>query len=423
MDRFTDRCVTREWRALFGASLVLRLLYPFFASPLDRLYSDPARHWDNALHFFEPSVMGSSDPYLYQVWLFTLQRFAASGTLGGFAPTVLLGCGVLCAAMPYGWYRALKELLPKRQALCGALIIALTPSLLDIYGYFMNETLLLTLTGFAFWLTLRARRKETLGAFYAAAAVWIAVGFTRVVLWPVALACLAWIALRPPRPFLKMAGAALIFASIGVPAGLHCRAALGFFSPFGNPYLASIYRHSGRKVIHLDFGPRGRYEFGSPSFYNPTLYPFSDWLTARDGVVAVRIDTALGRQSWLNEDARISAEPGLPKLQDFCENMLYLALGQPWPANDSRTLVGTLSVWTRWLWPPLWLIVAAALLRGRFGGRERLLPLCGLGMLILLAAQRGGIIEGRYRMPIDPILLAAAILAFARHDPKPRGAT
>jgi hypothetical protein len=170
------------------------------------------------------------------------------------------------------------------------------------------------------------------------------------------------------------------------------------------------------KVIQLDFGPRGRYEFGSPSFYNPTLYPLSDWLTAREGVVSVRIDTRRGRETWQSEDARVSAEPGLSKMRDFGENLVFLALGQPWPANDSRTVVGALTVWSRWLWPPLWLIVAGAFLRGRFAGRERLLPLCGLGMLVLLAAQRGGIIEGRYRMPVDPILLAAAILAFARHN-------
>jgi hypothetical protein len=312
--------------------------------------------------------------------------------------------------------------------LSGALIIALVPSLLDIYGYFMNETLLLTLTGFAFWVTLRARRQHKLGAFFGAAALWILVGFTRVVLWPVALVCLAWLALRPASgalelrgAALKLGGAALLFAALAIPAGLHCRAALGFFSPFGNPYLAAIYRHSGRKVIQLDFGPRGRYEFGSPSFYNPTLYPFSDWLTAREGVVSVRIDTARGRETWLSEDARVTAQAGLTKIADFGENLLYLALGQPWPANDLRTVVGALTVWARWLWPPLWLYVAAALLRGRFAGRERLLPLCGLGMLILLAAQRGGIIEGRYRMPVDPILLAAAIVAFA-HQKQTRGA-
>jgi hypothetical protein len=135
-------------------------------------------------------------------------------------------------------------------------------------------------------------------------------------------------------------------------------------------------------------------------------------------VVAVRIDTDRGRQTWRSEDARISAEPRLSELQDFGENLLYLALGQPWPANDSRTVLGALAVWTRWLWPPLWLYVAVGFLRGRFTGRERLLPICGLGMLFLLAGQRGGIIEGRYRMPVDPILLAAAVIAFARHDPR-----
>src|ERR1700691_1783508 len=129
---------THELRWLFGPTLLLRLLYPFCSSPLERRFSDPARHWDNALHFLNPSVMGSGDPYLYQVWLFGLQQLA-----GHSVPTVLLGCGVLCAAMPYGWYRALRELLPRPWALSGGVLIALVPSFLGIYAYFMNETLLL----------------------------------------------------------------------------------------------------------------------------------------------------------------------------------------------------------------------------------------------------------------------------------------
>ena len=396
---------THVLRWLFGSALLLRLLYPFFSSPLERLFSDPARHWDNALHFLHPGVMGSGDPYLYQVWLFALQQLAGQST-----SWVLLGCGVLCAAMPYGWYRALRELLPASWALGAGVLFALVPSFLGMYGYFMNETLVMSLTGFAFWLTLRARRKGAVGAFVAACALWIAVVFTRVVLGPIALLCLLWIALRSPRPWLKLLWGLALFAAIAVPAGLHCRDALGFFAPFGNPYLAEIYRHSGEKNITLDYGPQGRYGFGSPSFYNPTFYPFSDWMTDRVGEVAVTIDTTLGRASWIREDRRIRAARRFSKLQDFWENLMFLGFGQPWPAIDRDTLVGALTVWTRWLWPAVIAAVAFGMARRQFVGRERLLPICGLLMIALLALQQRGIIEGRYRLPVDPIILAALVV-------------
>src|SRR5580692_8732909 len=136
-----------RWGGLFMAVLVMRLLFPFFDSPLAHLYSDPLRHWENGRDFLHPSVMGSGDPYLYQLWLFCLRWIAGSSTAA-----ILTGCGALCAAMPYGWYRALRELVPRSPALASAVLIGLWPAFLGPYAYFMTETLLLTLTGFAFWL-------------------------------------------------------------------------------------------------------------------------------------------------------------------------------------------------------------------------------------------------------------------------------
>src|ERR1039457_6531831 len=107
---------------LFGLLLLVRLLYPFFNSPLGHLFSDPQRHWENGESFLHPTIMGSSDPFLYQLWIYLLRQIAH-----GTAPTVLLGCGLLCAAMPYGWYRTLREVQPKSRALLGALLIGLVP--------------------------------------------------------------------------------------------------------------------------------------------------------------------------------------------------------------------------------------------------------------------------------------------------------
>ena len=55
-------------------------------------------------------------------------------------------------------------------------------------------------------------------------------------------------------------------------------------------------------------------------------------------------------------------------------------------------------------------MLAVGAARGKFQGREWLLPLCGLGMFVYLMVQQQGVMEGRYRKPLDPILVAAAVV-------------
>ncbi len=400
---------------LFGLVLLTRLLYPFFNSPLAHLYSDPERHWDNATRFLNPGIMGSTDPYLFQLWLFSLQRIA-----GGDGPTVLLGCGLLCAAMPYGWYRALRELRSRERALAGAIVIGLVPESLSIYGFFMNETLLLALLGFCFWLTLRAHRKGTIAAFAACAAVWVCASLTRTVAAPMAAACLAWLWTTQARRLAKAAVAISLALLLAVPAGLHARAKLGFFAPFGNLNFNEIYSVSGMREIAVNYGPEGSYHFGCPSFYNPTFYPFSDWTTDRTGIASIAIDLPRGRSAWSAEKRRIATLRTFPAWRQRAEDALYLFFGQVWPNSDRTTLLGWLTLWTRWIWAPLVALLLWGLWRRRFGGREYLLPLCGLGTLGLLLLQGEGVMEARFREPIDAILLAAVWLMLARDPAGPQ---
>jgi hypothetical protein len=391
---------------MFGGVLVLRLLYPFFNSPLAHIFSDPQRHWDNAGRFLSPSVMGSGDPFLYQLWLFALRQLAA-----GSSATILAGCGALCAAMPYGWYRALRELQPRAVALRGAVLIGLWPPFLGGYAYFMTETLLLTLTGFGFAMTLRAMRRRDSAAWLLACAIWLAASFTRVVVLPIAVVCLLWAWLLQShrlRAVLLAAALSLVFI---VPAGLHGRVSLGYFAPLGNLYLNEIYHAGSNKSIQIDFGAQGVYIFGSPSYYNPTFYPFSDWTTARTGVQGITIDTRNGRGDWRRTLSQIPPRSGSARWRDFTENLCYLLFGQEWPDNDRGSIVCWLSVWLRWLFVPMVVGVVLAACRGRYQGREWLLPLCALLALCLLAIQREGIMEGRYRKPIEPIFFAALLLA------------
>lgn len=394
---------TLRW--LFGGALLLRLLYPFYNSPLSHLYSDPQRHWENGMRLLDPTFMGSGDPLLYQVWLFLLIQIK-----GNAAAVIPTGTGFLCAAMPYGWYRAFKELLPKVWALGGALLMALVPGFLGAYAYFMNETLLLSLTGFAFWATFRAHRRRSVGAFALACALWLLAGFTRTVALPMALLCLLSLWLPQPQRLPKALIGVAMLLIIAIPAGVHGRINLGWFAPFGNPYLPQVYQASGNKIIAIDLGPKGHYEFGSPSFYNPTFYPFSDWLTDRGGVASISVDLSQGRAGWIAEKRRVEQQRDFSTLRGYWENFLYLAFGQSWPDNDLGTLVGWLTVWTRWIWAPLVVVLAAGMLRGRFHGREWLLPLCGVGMFLYFTVQHEGVMEARYRKPVDPVLVAAAVV-------------
>ena len=399
----------RALRILFGVVLELRLLYPLIDSPLAHLFSDPLRHWENGLQLLHPSIMGSDDPLLYQVWLYALQHVAA-----GSPNMLLLGCGLLCALMPYGWYRAFRELMPVEASLVGGTLMGLVPDFLSLYGYFMTETLLLTLTGFAFWLTFRAVRRREVWAFAAACALWIAATFTRVATLPLALVSLLWIWLPQPNRALKLLVGLALAAVIAIPAGLHGRAKLHYFAPFGNLYLHQIYRDSGSRRIELEFGSEGHYWFESPSFANPTFYPFSDWVTSRTGAVNATVDLSRGRADWEREHARAVADRRLSTITDTGENLLFLAFGQSWPNNDRNTLMGWLTVWMRWIWVPLTCFVAFNFLRGTYRGPERLLPVAGLLMFLWFGLQQSGIVEGRFRVPLEPIFLAATVIAGRR---------
>jgi hypothetical protein len=396
-------------RWAFGIVLLLRLLFPFFNSPMAHLFSDPLRHWNNGLQFLHPDLMAGDDPFLYQAWLAALQWLSHGSDAG-----INLGCAVLCVLVPYSWYRALRELIPGTWALGGAVLIGLWPSCFGIYAYFMNETLLLAVLGLGFWATFRAARKHTLSAYALASLVWICAAFTRTVAVPLALLNVAFL-LSMQRSKLRGSLIALgMLALLLIPAAWHSRAGVGFVAPLGNLYLNEIYAASGKRDITIDAGAAGSYIFSSPSFYNPSFYPFSNWISDRSGAFDIHVNPANGRGDWLSELKRAREQRTYPRWRQRWDDFLFLLFAQSWPDNDRASLSGWLSVWNRWLWVPLVLAVAWGVLRRRFYGREWLLPICGFSVFVLLSIQNQGTMEGRFRKPLEPIFLAAAIVMLYR---------
>ena len=349
----------------------MRLLFPFFNSPLRRLYSDPLRHWQTGQEFLHPTVMGSGDPYFYQLWLFVLQHIA-----GDSRAAILTGCALLCAAMPYGWYRALREFLPRLPALRSSVLIGLWPAFLGIYGYFMTETMVLTLTGFGFALTLRAARKRNWQAFAAACAVWLAAIFTRIVILPVALLCLLWALAQQPQKRRCALAALLLSASVAIPAGLHTRSALGYFAPLGNLYLNEIY-HAEQQQGHPDrLRLAGCLQVWQSELLQPHLLPVLELDDFPAGRVHAQDRYAARPRRLAPSAQRIPHQAWRTRVRDFGENLCYLFFGQAWPDNDRRTLVGSLAVWMRWLLLPIVLWTVVAVMQGLYRGREWLVPGC-----------------------------------------------
>ena len=225
---------------------------------------------------------------------------------------------------------------------------------------------------------------------------------------------LVWVWLPTPGRVTKALVSLVLLAIVAIPAGLHGRANLNYFAPFGNLYLHKIYRSSDGVWVNVAVGPGVGYMFSSPSFAYPTFYPFSDWETRRAGAIFIKIDMQQGRQDWIKELARVEQSRTFPKLVDTAENFLFLAFGQSWPNCNLKTVTGWLTVWARWIWVPLIGFVAYGVVRRKFIGIENLLPVTGLLVFLWLGLQQSAIVEGRFRLPIEPIFLTSAVILIYR---------
>jgi len=398
--------------AAFAACLVARFGYVFYNRPVDHLFSDPNRHWLNGKRFFWPELMGSIDPIVYQGWLRVLQ-WLDNGT--GYA--VLAATGVLSMALPLFYYMALREVLPLTWALAAAVAIGFMPSLFTIYAYFMTETLLLALAACGFWLTLRAMRTQRFPALVAVALVWALAGYTRVVALPLAALCFAALAsgLSWRKRALLAAAIGVCFGAIAIPACWHSSKNLNFCAPFGSGYFNEIYRASSAKTMRIEILSRGEWVFSSPSMYTIPLWPILDWHSARTGAELITIDPSKGRDDW-ERTLHSYREHGsrIGWLEDKIENAVTLFFDPSWPDSDRRYAWGELNYWNRWLWLPLTLAVCVWMVQVRPTVRDGLIPLCALALIVLLLVQVSAVMEGRYRKPAEPLLIAGAFILVYR---------
>ncbi len=403
------------WSGIFYM-LWQRFQWPFVHSPLNHLFSDPARHYENGMRLLDPTLMGSIDPFLYQFYVWIIL------TAGNNEPWLIETItGTLCAVMPLFWYLFLRETVPSIWATLGCLVIAAMPSLLIIYGFFMNETLLLNLLGLAFWLTWRSIRVQTASSFTLAAAMWALASITRFVAFPMACACLLYLAWRHKdyvaRPLIALA----CFALISIWPMLHSQARLNVYAPFGYPMLSKIYAASSAKIISFTVAPSGaEYGFSSPALHGPgPLEPLSSWKSARDGTFSFIIDTRKGGEDWAAALQNATTQSPYGLRHQLRDNIVYFFFDESWPDSTERKDVPELYLnrLLRWMWAPLMALIIVALwpfLRARPACDQRFFVLLTLLMIGLMCIQLDGVIEGRYRKPLEPLILIAALLVI-RH--------
>jgi 4-amino-4-deoxy-L-arabinose transferase-like glycosyltransferase len=395
--------------ALIALGCALRIYNVVVHNPLDHLWSDPLRHWNHAREPLVPSPMALFDPPVYQTWLSVLQRVTM-----GIPGLVAIFIAALSVITPWCWYRFLRETLSSRTlALAGWALLALLPTWIGIYSYFMMETLFLPALGTSLWLTMRAKRKMTTSSFVLMVATWTFCGLTRPIAIPLAAVAAAFAWFGHPQKLRAAAWSTLLIVVALAPISFRNHFYYESWAPHGNIWINKIYMASGAQTIELHLEKQGAhwdYGFGSPSVGSRPFAPLSEWTSQRTGTVHVNVDFRNGTRDWEKAYEATSLHGGaLWRMR--AESWIYLFFGNSWPDNNPEYFMGRLANLSRWLWAPLTLAVALfALPYWRQLLQRPLLPLviaawlfCQGWMLVVPG-------EGRYRKPYEGLLIAQALL-------------
>jgi len=402
---------------------VLRVYNVIEHNPVDpaHLFSDPQRHWDHAKEPMTPSPMAIFDQPVFQIWLSVVQKFTL-----GIPALIAAYAAALSLLTPWCWYRFLRETLSsKTLALAGWAALALLPTWIGIYSYFMTETLFLPALGLSLWLTLRAKRRPTLTTFMTMVIVWTFCGLTRGIGLPLAAIAGLWVWIGHPRKIATI-GYSLIFAVVVLtPLAVRNYTFVKLWAPHGNGWLNKIYVESGARVIQLHLSHNGAgwiYGFGSPSIDSLPFTPFSNWTSKRSGTIDVFIDFSNGAADWKAAHEK-SAKHGAERWQLHVENIVFLLFGDSWPDNNAEYFIGAMANLSRWLWAPVLLGVIIFSTWQIKSVCSR--PLVALVLGTTLFFQGWMLLvpnEGRYRKPLEGLLIAQVLvladLSLARRKTK-----
>jgi hypothetical protein len=98
------------------------------------------------------------------------------------------------------------------------------------------------------------------------------------------------------------------------------------------------------------------------------------------------------------------------------ENQLFLLFGSSWPDSlgSIESPLHYLNLHSRWIWAPLIILLLAATPFIRTRPEEMLILLCAVGIFLCLSFQQTAVMEGRYRKPLEPLLIISCYIIFRR---------
>lgn len=394
---------------IIATGYVYRALYIIDFNPVNNIFSDTQRHWVQGIETLRTDPMTLTDPIGYQVFIGAIGKLTL-----GLPALVAFYTIILSFIAPWTWYRFFRELQPgKIIAITGWAIITWLPSWNSIYGYFMQETLMIPLLGISLYATWRCKRKGTTGAFLAMVLVWTLTGLTRGICIPLAAVATAWIWVFQGDKVKKACYGLLLLTTILGPLTYRGYQMMHIFAPHGVGHMNYIYNISGNKEIEITYTRDGAvwyFGFMSPSLLIQPLEPLSNWMTRREGVVRAKINLNDGMKDW-NEAFSENALTLNRYLWITKENIIFLLFGPSWPDSNRERISGEISYLSRWIWAPSSLICLGwFVVCWRSQRKQLLLPSIILVWFIVQALTPIVANEGRYRKPFEGLLIAQLVL-------------
>lgn len=425
--RVAENSDIRSWAwlslmALVVLGSVVRIVAVFQHNPLEIQTTDPGRWWFTATHLRTLQPIAAIDPFGYQLWLGMVAALT-----GGGRTAIAIHNAILSALTPWIWHRFLKELTGDRDlALVGWAILCGLPSWISIFSYTMSETLFLPCMGLALWFTMKFFRTHSTIACFTCAVAWAFASSIRIYALPFAMFLLGWGIYTSSRRTLKVGCALTAFALFVAPLSFRTHRLLHVWDPFGFPEMNRIYMASGKRTLRFDISRnkgayRWTYEFGSPALYEEPLEPISSWHSSREGTVYFSIDEAHGRADW-RRAFRASAASWSHRLLLRGENYVFFNFAPSWPDNNPDRMWDRAAVSMRWIWAPLALLVVLGNIyyRDQLASREARVFAVLTTAAWALTPLAPAIMEGRYRKPVEGLLLVNLLLLIAcrrRNEP------
>jgi hypothetical protein len=399
--------------ALIVIGTIIRFALPFFYNPLRFLVSDAGRHYFDAIRPSDGATINLLDPVGYQIWLGAVVRIIGDNRIAA-----AIYAGGLNAITPWFWYRWMRELFAnKNAALAGWAALVWLPSWIKLGNAFMDTTILLPAVGIALWLSWRAVRKQSPGAY-----IWAAIGWglaSTIKLFVLPFLGIVWLWLGrnmlsqfPGRWRALATACSVIMIAFYSLTPLKIFTHLNTVELFPPGQFNRLYYESGKRSMEMYCFHKTAstdhyyFTFTSPAVVSKPFYPLSNWESARQGVVRFNVEFPVERRRY--EPMHMSFED---RFRYTIENMIFFFFDYSWPEDGEIGGWDTFTIHFRWFWLPF--TIATLVLGLKRHRRDIVFALFSITLAVFLF-QQGGVMEARYRKIWEGIAIATFIGMFAR---------